>query len=398
MSDRLYVAGGGRPLPRREALKLLAAGTAAAALGAPRPARAAKRPFFDIRATQECGWNVFLRKGWSTDPKDIGVNYRHLDHLREAGLNWLLVFWTNAPEFKEAWKKASDHAHALGLKMGRAIYGFAAGGPETSMAEPDAPARLLRPSAKGPATAICPNEPEGREWMAGILAKRLEPGIDAIVIEPARETGRNCICKKCREMRPFEWDAMVINFLAERLVRLKPDVKIMLHLSAVNADRAAKRVMARELVGLPRSVEAMFAWGIDDEAAVTDWLDAAPRFAAFTKLSRVILFPDGALPQQTTEQRVERLFRWCRLAADRGKTAYSFDWRLFGGREWKGHEAEPPTTRQARALPASLALMGAALRDPYLDAQGRRELLASLRSRTEWDVDDPAVFYRGMYQ
>src|SRR5512137_2208771 len=93
-------------LARREALKLIAAGSAWAAAGAPGAVRAEKPPFFAIRATQECGWNVFLRKGWSTDPKDIGVNYRYLDHLREAGLNWLLVFWTNAPEFREAWKKA----------------------------------------------------------------------------------------------------------------------------------------------------------------------------------------------------------------------------------------------------------------------------------------------------
>jgi len=377
-------------------LKLLAAGSAVAALGGPGVVRAAKLPAFDIRATQECGWNVFLRKGWSTDPKDIGFNYRYLDHLAEAGLNWLLVFWTNAPEFDDAWHKVSERAHSLGIKLGRAIYGFGGGGAETTMAEPNVPAHLLRPSAKGPATAICPNEPEGREWMAGILAKCLEPGIDAIVIEPARETGRNCICEKCRAMRPFEWDAMIINFLAERLVRLKPDVKIMLHLSAVNTDRAAKRVMARELGGLSRSVEAMFAWGIDDEAAVTDWLDANPRFAAFTKLSRVILFPDGKPAAQPIEQRVERLFRWCRLAADRKKTAYSFDWRLFGGREWKGHETEPPTTWTARILPASLALMGAALADPYLDRPGQSELLRSLRPRTEWDLDDPAAFYRGI--
>jgi len=382
-------------LPRREALKLLAVGSAAAAVGLPRSLRAEKRPVFDIRSTQECGWNVFLRKGWSTDPKDIGVNYRHLDHLAAAGLNWLLVFWTNAPEFDDAWNKVSERAHSLGLKLGRAIYGFGGGGAETTMAEPNVPVPLLRPSAKGPATAICPNEPEGREWMAGILAKRLEPGIDGIVIEPARETGRNCICEKCRAMRPLEWDAMIINFLAERLARLKPDVKIMLHLSAVAASREAKRTMARELAGLPSSVEAMFAWGIDDEAAVTDWLDADPRFAAFTKLSRVILFPDGARPAEPLDARVAKLFRWCRLAADRKKTAYSFDWRLFGGREWTGHETEPPTTRTARTLPASLALMGAALREPRLDARQQRDLLASLRSRTEWDLDDPAVFYRG---
>ncbi len=384
----------GPRIARREMLKAVAAGSALAAgrlYGAP-PARP---PFFEIRATQECGWNVFLRKGFSTNPKDIGVNVRHLEHLHAAGLNWLLVFWANGHEFDDAWKTVADHAGRLGIHLGRAIYGFGAGGPETSMAEPDAPARLLRPSACGPNTAICPNEAEGRRWMAGILADRLEPGIEAIVIEPARETGRNCICEKCRAMRPFEWDAMVVNFLAEQLVRLKPDVKLMLHLNATDTDRATKRAMARELTRLPSSVVAEFAWGIDDETAVIDWLDAAPRFCVFTKLSRVILFPDGIRPGQPIERRVERLFRWCRLAADRGKRAYSFDWRLFGGREWRGHETEAPTSRRSAVMPASIALMGASLGNPYLDSQGQRELLAELRSSTEWDLDDPAIFYRG---
>jgi hypothetical protein len=40
--------------------------------------------------------------------------------------------------------------------------------------------------------------------------------------------------------------------------------------------------------------------------------------------------------------------------------------------------------------------MGAALDDPYLDRRGQAELLRSLGSSDEWDLDDPAAFYRGL--
>src|SRR5450759_2653501 len=102
-----------------------------------------KQRGFEVRATQDTGWNIFLRKSWSTLPSDISVNYRHLDYLSQSGVNWLLVFWTNAPEFNDAWIKASEYAHKLGLRLGRAVYGFGGGGPETSMAEPNVPEQLL---------------------------------------------------------------------------------------------------------------------------------------------------------------------------------------------------------------------------------------------------------------
>jgi hypothetical protein len=355
-----------------------------------------KRQGFEVRATQETGWNVFLRKGDSTRPEDIGVNRRHLDHLHQAGVNWLLVFWTNAPQFDDAWAKASEHAHALGLRIGRAIYGFSGGGPETRMAEPRVPEHLLKPSRRGPKTALCPHDPQARQWVADSLVSRLQPNIDGILIEPAREGARDCICEQCRALRPFQWDALIINFIADRLLALKPDVQIMLHLNAVQATRATKQTMSADMGGLRKQVKHIFAWGIDDEASLVDWLDADPRFEAFTKLSRVILFPNGKAPDRSAEERVALVFRWCRLAADRGKTGYSFDWRLFGGREWEGREKDPPSTRIARKVPASIAVIGAAMKDPYLDAQGQRELLQMLRAEAEWDLDDPAIFYRSV--
>jgi hypothetical protein len=69
---------------------------------------------------------------------------------------------------------------------------------------------------------------------------------------------------------------------------------------------------------------------------------------------------------------------------------------MFGGTEWKGHEKEPPTSRLTPKMPASLALMGATMKDPYLDAKGQGELLKKIRATTEWDLDDPAIFYRGV--
>ena len=323
------------------------------------------------------------------------VNYRHLDYLCESGVNWLLVFWTNAPEFNDAWFKASEYAHSIGLNLGRAVYGFGGGGPETSMAEPNVPDHLLKPSRKGPKTALCPFDQEARQWVADSLVSRLQPEIDGIIIEPARETSRNCICDQCMSLRPFQWDTMVINFIADRLLTMKPGLNIMLHLSAVKTSRSEKQVMSADMAGIRKEVNHIFGWGTDDEESLIDWLEADPRFDAFTKISRVILFPDGKVPETSAGERVAKAFHWCRLAAERGKTGYSFDWRYFGGTEWTGHGNEFPSTRILRKMPASLAVMGAAMKNPYLDAKEQRELLRMLRSNTEWDLDDPAIFYRG---
>ena len=45
---------------------------------------------------------------------------------------------------------------------------------------------------------------------------------------------------------------------------------------------------------------------------------------------------------------------------------------------------------------ASLSIMATAMRERYLDVQQQRELLQTLRSTSEWDLDDPSVFYRGV--
>ncbi len=124
------------------------------------------KPFFEVRGTIECGWNVFHRKGYATNPRDISVNHAHLEHLAQAGLNWLIVFWTSGSEFDGAWEKAVSYAHSLGLKVARAVYGFSGGGPEHTMAEPDVPTHLLRPGARGPDTALCPHDEETRAWFA----------------------------------------------------------------------------------------------------------------------------------------------------------------------------------------------------------------------------------------
>lgn len=34
------------------------------------------------------------------------------------------------------------------------------------------------------------------------------------------------------------------------------------------------------------------------------------------------------------------------------------------------------------------------MKDPYLDENGRRELLKKLRAPAEWDLDNPAIFYQ----
>ena len=350
---------------------------------------------FLVRTTQECGWNVFVRKGSSTDPKDIALNRTHLDFLREAGLNWLLVFWTNAPEFNDVWQQAVDHARSIGLKLGRSVYGFGGGGAETTMAEPNVPRHLLRPSKIGTGTAMCPHDPETREWVAKALAVRVQPDIDGILIEPAREAFRNCICERCRALRPFEWDTFIINFMADHLLALKPGIEIMLHLNVTGNGPEADRAMAADLAGLRKPIRHIFAWGTDDERSLVDWLDADPRFCPYIKYSRCLLFPDGAAPAASAAERAGKVFRWARLAAERGKKAYSYDWRIFGGTEWQGHKKSGPATRLCRRMPASIALMGAAMQDPYMAAPAQRKLLERLRKSTEWDLDDPKVFYLG---
>jgi hypothetical protein len=247
------------------------------------------------------------------------------------------------------------------------------------------------PSSWGTDTALCPHDEETREWMAGILADRLEPELDGIDIEPAREIGRHCICGQCSALGPHEWDVMVVNFLTERIHEIRPDAEVMLHIK-MDPDRGGKRRMAETFRGITEQVRHIFAWGADEETSLVDWLDAAPRFEHFAKLGRALLFPEvGA--DHPVETRVARTFSWCRTAAGRGKTGYMFDYRIFGGRERKGHEQADPYTRRGVQLPASIALMGAAMQDPYLDEAGQRGLIARWREETDWDLEDEGRFY-----
>ena len=351
-----------------------------------------ENPSFNFRGTLECGWNIFNREGYSNDPEDISVNRTYLDHLAEAGLNWSIVFWTNASGFNDAWNQAVEYAHSNDIKLARAVYGFSGGGPEHTMAEPDVPVHLLRPSARGEHTALCPYDDETREWMAGILSERLAPGLDGIDIEPAREIRRNCICEQCQALEGYEWDVFVINFMADRIQILSPACEVLLHLKMA-PEGPGKRRMSTTLQGLRPHIRHIFAWGADDELSVTDWLDADPRFEPFTKLARVLLFPEGINPTPSLEERVARTFSWCKLAADRGKSGHIFDYRIFGGTEWNGKNT--PTTRSGDRLPASIALMGAAMADPYLDNQDQKALLSELRNNCDWDLDSPERFYLG---
>lgn len=382
------------PLSRREALRVLA-GSALAGMANVSGAEGNTRSF-EIRTTQETGWNIFRRKGWSINPRDISVNYRYLDCVHAAGLNWLIVFWTNGPEFDEAWAKASTYSHSLGVRVARGCYLFAGGEPETKMGEPNVPAHLLRMSRRGTKTALCPHDAETRAWVAGILKERLQPDMDGIVFEPPQETSQDCICNLCRALNRYQLDAFMANFVTWNVKKIKPQAEVMLHMNDTGG-KATSEAMAAGLKwkGMPSSIHYIFGWNTDDEASLIPWLDADRRFQAFTHLSRAILFPDGSPSSLSVEERTAKVFRWTRLAADRGKRAYSYDWRLFGGTEWKGHENEPPTTRLYVKMPASIALMGAAMKYPYMDEEAQRELLKKLRATTEWDLDDPAIFYRG---
>jgi len=49
-----------------------------------------------------------------------------------------------------------------------------------------------------------------------------------------------------------------------------------------------------------------------------------------------------------------------------------------------------------KKMPASMAVMGTAMQDPYLDLKGQRELIKKLRTTAEWDLEDPLLFYRGI--
>jgi hypothetical protein len=376
----------------------------------------AASPAFEIRSTQDCGWNLFLRKGRSLDPGNLGVNERFLDHLHEAGLNWLFVFWTHSPAFDDAWAAASEYAHALGIRLARAVYVFA--GSETgeefdprldTMGEPDVPARLLRTSRRGTRTALCPHDAETRAWVSKAFERRLEPGIDGILFEPPSGLSEECACEQCRALGRFALDTLMAQIVTEETRPRRPDLELMLHFNASSrlrsgqGGRFSRRGISYGLRDLPVSIRFIFGWltemtgtDTDNEESLVDWLDADPRFQAYTRLSRAILFPDGKASGMSIEDRTATAFRWARLAADRGKKAYSYDWRLFGGTEWAGHEHEAPTTRICRRLPASLALMGATLRQPWLDRKEQSELLARLRATAEWDLDDPAAFYRGL--
>ena len=298
----------------------------------------------------DCGWNLFHREGASEDPATLSVNFDYLDHLHTAGLNTVIVFWANSESFDAVWAEAVPYAHSLGLKVLRAVFGFC-GGP---LEAPGAPDHLLRESGKGPGTALCPHDPEAREWSLGMIERLLGPDMDGLDIETARHTFRRCICPQCSAMNPYEWDVFVVNFLSEHILRIKPDAEVFMHVYT-DALLGGGKALAEAYGRLNGAIRHIFGWEADDETKMREWFALDPRFEPFAKLGRVLLFPGGASPDTPASDRVARIFRWCRMAADMGKTGYLFDYRMFGGTEWANRPATGlpavPLTRLAKRLP-----------------------------------------------
>jgi len=354
-------------------------------------------PFFEFRGVYECGWNLFIKKGYSDKAEDVGVNYAYIDHLAQAGINRLIVFWANGPGYRKAWEGACGYAHERGVKLIKGLYGFCGGGPEHEMNEPGVPERLLRPSGSGAKNALCPFEPEAREWMKAALADRLYPSIDGISIEPAQEIGKNCACPRCEALLPYGWEPFAINLIAAEIKKIKGDAEIILHMH-MNPDLGDARILncAAAMRGLDAGVRHIISWGVDDDARLALYLSADRRFEHFGKLGRMRLFPGGAKPEAgTAYERAASVFDWCRASADAGKRGYVFDYRIFGGSERQGCEGRLPVTRITGRLPASLALIGMAMREPRLSRGAQREFLDGLRAECFWDIDEPELYYRG---
>ena len=152
--------------------------------------------------------------------------------------------------------------------------------------------------------------------------------------------------------------------------------------------------MSRDLRCLPESIRHVFAWGADDEASLVDWLDADSRFEHFAKLGRVLLFPDGTpagLPSRNASHVLFDGAGWPRTGA-RPDTSLT----TASSVEVNGRGTKPmfPIPGGGSTRPASIALMGAAMNNPYLDEDGRLELIARLKSECDWDLEDPARFYK----
>jgi hypothetical protein len=348
---------------------------------------------FIFRGVYECGWNLFIRDGFKATPDRIRVHYAYIDHLAESGINWLVVFWTNGSAFQSAWEDAAKYAKQKGIQLAKGMYAYSGGGPEYLMAEPDAPDSILTTSPKGEKTAICPFDEAGRRWVHSQLPDRLYPEIGGIFIEPSRMISRQCICPKCSLISAYEWDVLVLNDIADELRSLNRDILIIPYVY-MPPDKEGMLQMAKAYKEL-KQINHVFAWGADDEQTLTDWLETDSRFEVYTKIGRVQLFPNGERPSASAEERAETVFRWCRRAAELGRTHYLFDYRVFGGREWQGHLDNSPVTRASSKIPASIKLMGAAMKDPYKETGEQKRLLASLRTNADWDLDDPGYFYFG---
>lgn len=352
---------------------------------------------FAVRPVIECGWNAFIRKGYSCDPADISVNERFIDHLAETDINWLIIFWTNGPEFQEEWRKLADYAHVRGLKVAKALYGFSAGGPDYRyhLGEPDVPRRLLRMNSAGQKLALCPLDEAAREWMREVLPTRItDPDMDGLMIEPSGAVRRHCICEKCKRLRPFENDVIATNFIVEEALEINPDLQIFMLAGGEEAKESMTK-MAVAYQNLHPAIEHIFSFRTDTREFYHHWINLDKRFESCIKLGRIFLFPGGEKPTTSVEERIASLFEWAKLSAEKGKTGITFEYRIFGGIERHFAKKDIPSTRLSEKCPASIALMSAALTNPFLDNASQKELIERLRGTTDWDLDDPQKFYRG---
>ena len=338
-------------------------------------------PVIKCRQISESGCNLYTCKNpheefmftchFNRDTTEAEFTKKHyVDWLSEWKINTVAMLWCNYPVYDEAYADFVRYAHSRGVKVVAFMCPFRPGHEKP-------PADGLEKGREG--AGDCPRDPENRRWYFNRLVELItrEPRIDGIALETPEHDGIRCPCEKCKQ-NPYPGIQM-LNELVVEIRKHRPDLPISFSLKEATPDADRAKAVFERLIPLsgPHDWYSNSYVGRPDRV---HWHAVSPRCGTYLRPFR------NRLRSKAPEQKeIDGVFHDFHEAAKNGVIGYGFCYRFYGGKfgSYTVHEDDAMREKYPDRLgPFSLALLGEASFDPFVEGEAREKKLRRLRALT----------------
>ncbi|MEA1951224.1 MAG: VCBS repeat-containing protein, partial [Planctomycetota bacterium] len=279
----------------------------------------------------------------------------YIDWLSEWKINAVTLLWCNYPAYDKAYADFVRYAHSRGIWVAAFFC------PLVSLHE--------KPG-DGKGSMDCPRDIETRRWYLRRLIELItrKPQVDGIVMETPEHDGHYCRCEKCKK-NPYPGIKLLNEFVAE-IRKHRPDMPISFSLKEPTPTAAAAKQVAERLIKLTGPTDS-FGNSYRSRADRMHWHDLGPQYGTYLRPFRSRLKSKGPASEE-----IDGVFYDFRLAADRGVWTYGTCYRFYGGKLGSYRVSKDDEMRKkypARKGPFSLALLGEASFDPFVEGEARAE-------------------------